>query len=103
MGGGQWMVVLIVAIVVIGKLISRGMLHERLRHTPEMKDGDGEARGLREEVRTLKERLAVLERIATDGNTTLERQIDALRDERPAPRRPIEDDNRRDRADTREG
>jgi hypothetical protein len=102
MGGGQWMVVLIVAIVVIGKLVSRGMLHERLRHRQEAKGDTGEARVLREEVRTLKERLAVLERIATDGNTTLERQIEALRDERPAPRR-ADDDNRRDRADIREG
>jgi uncharacterized membrane protein len=100
MGGGQWMVVLIVAIVMIYKMVKMAMRHEERRHGVAPDPDEGR---LREEVRALKERLAVLERIATDGNTTLERQIEALRDERPAPRRPIEDDNRRDRADTREG
>ena len=40
-----------------------------------------EARRLREEVRTLKERIAVLERLATDdaGPRALEREIEALR------------------------
>jgi len=41
---------------------------------------DPEAMRLREEVKTLKERIAVLERIATDKEHTLEREIERLRD-----------------------
>lgn len=41
---------------------------------------DAEAARLRDEVRALKERVATLERIATDGNSTLEREIERLRD-----------------------
>jgi hypothetical protein len=47
---------------------------------------DGETQALRGEVRQLKDRIAVLERIVTDGDRnrglTLEREIEALRDER---------------------
>jgi hypothetical protein len=41
---------------------------------------DPDAVRLREEVRTLKERIAVLERIATDKESSLEREIERLRD-----------------------
>nr|WP_253201370.1 hypothetical protein [Sphingomonas quercus] len=41
---------------------------------------DPEAESLRAEVRLLKDRLAVLERIATDNSSSLDRQIEALRD-----------------------
>jgi hypothetical protein len=41
---------------------------------------DGESQRLREEVRSLKERIAVLERIATDRSGSLEREIEQLRD-----------------------
>lgn len=51
---------------------------------------DGEARQLRDEVRLLKDRIAVLERIATDGDhrrgIALEREIEALRDARKEER-----------------
>ena len=47
---------------------------------------DGEAERLRGELRQLKDRIAVLERIVTDGDRnrglTLEREIEALRDAR---------------------
>ncbi|MBA2936316.1 hypothetical protein HZF05_19715 [Sphingomonas sp. CGMCC 1.13654] len=57
---------------------------------------DAENQRLREEVRALKDRIAVLERIATDSPTQLDREIEALRDrpydrastearDRPAP------------------
>jgi hypothetical protein len=36
--------------------------------------------GMRDEVRALKERIAVLERIATDKGSALEREIEQLRD-----------------------
>ncbi|MEQ1725997.1 MAG: hypothetical protein ABL882_08745 [Sphingopyxis sp.] len=43
---------------------------------------NAEARALREEVRTLKERIAVLERIATDNHSAvrLDQEIELLRD-----------------------
>jgi hypothetical protein len=54
----------------------------RNRHGDEMPIVDPDADRLREEVRGLKERVAVLERIATDANgrsSSLEREIEALR------------------------
>jgi hypothetical protein len=48
-------------------------------------DNDAENQRLREEVRALKDRIAVLERIATDSSTHLDREIEALRD-RPSSR-----------------
>jgi hypothetical protein len=41
---------------------------------------DAETRQLREEVSRLKERVVVLERIATDKNHLLEQEIESLRD-----------------------
>jgi hypothetical protein len=41
---------------------------------------DPDAARLKEEVRALKERIAVLERIATDKESSLEREIERLRD-----------------------
>jgi len=41
---------------------------------------DPEADRLREEVRTLKERLAVIERITVEKENSLEREIEKLRD-----------------------
>ena len=74
------MVVLIVAIVMIaGVLRSR---HGYRRH----RGGDGDAvepaetLRLREEVKMLKERLHVLERITTDKENSLSREIEDLRD-----------------------
>ena len=81
------MVVLIVAMVLIARIVSRGGRQGR-QHLARINDGTTER--LQDEIRQLKDRLAVLERIATDGNTSLERQIEALRDRRdhapPAPR-----------------
>ena len=44
---------------------------------------DGDTRRLRDEVRQLKDRIHVLERIAVDKENSLARQIDDLRDTRP--------------------
>ncbi|WP_390902683.1 hypothetical protein [Sphingomonas oryzagri] len=59
---------------------------------------DAENQRLREEVRALKDRIAVLERIATDSSTSLDREIEALRD-RPYDRASPEP---RDRPSSRE-
>ncbi len=52
------------------------------RRSSEMERGEDplEAERLRNEVRGLKERVQVLERIATDKEDTLSRQIESLRD-----------------------
>jgi uncharacterized protein YlxW (UPF0749 family) len=72
------MVVIIVAIVMIaGVLKSRGGGQRRSERDP---GEEIENRRLREEVKELKERLHVLERIATDRENSLSRQIDELRD-----------------------
>ena len=74
------MVVAIVLIVTIGKV-----MRERHRQAQASAEpaATNEAARLREEVRMLKERLAVLERLATDDNSNsarLDREIERLRD-----------------------
>lgn len=78
------MVVAIVFIAMIGKV-----LQERYRAMGRMADGGGsphlrgaDAERARDEMRQLKERVAVLERVITDnhGSVDLERQIEQLRD-----------------------
>ena len=73
------MVVLIVAIVMFaGVLRARYSGHHRRRGVEG--GDDAEALRLREEVKQLKERIHVLERITTDRENSLSREIDELRD-----------------------
>jgi hypothetical protein len=82
MTGGQMMVVLIVAIVMLASIIKSGRGHRRGRH---LHGGEtaaiesAEAQRLRDEVIRLKDRVAVLERIATDKNHLLEQEFERLR------------------------
>lgn len=80
------MVVAIIIVITVGKVLSTRM---QARHSlPPDRDGNGngsespEASRLREEVKYLKERVAVLEKIATDdrGARELENEIEKLRD-----------------------
>lgn len=71
------MVVLIVAIIVIAAVV-RARHHSAI--ADRSADSGADAARLAEEVRRLKERVAVLERIATDPGAGLEREIDQLRD-----------------------
>ena len=84
MSGGQLMVVLIVAIAMIASIIRAryGYSHRHRRGDPESETrvGSGEAARLRDEVKQLKERIAVLERITVEKENSLERQIEQLRD-----------------------
>ena len=75
------MVVLIVLIVTIGSIV-RARLGIRTDKDGEdyVARDDAEAVRLREEVKQLKERIAVLERITVEKENSLERQIEALRD-----------------------
>lgn len=70
------MVVLIVAIVMIAGVV-RARHHQALADSPEER---AETQRLKDEVTQLKARIAVLERIATDANSSLEREIEQLRD-----------------------
>lgn len=78
---GETMVVLIVAIVMIA-----GIFKARYRSGEDAGERtarpDPEVQHARDEIRGLKERIAVLERVITDTNTssTLDREIEKLRD-----------------------
>jgi hypothetical protein len=79
------MVVMIVAITMIASIIKtrirakHGISEDR--HGNEVGIADPDAARLREEVKGLKERIAVLERLATDDNSAkaLDREIEKLR------------------------
>ena len=82
MTGAQVMVVLIVTIVMVASIIKARDGHgsRRDRHGVAVSAGDdGETRRLRDEVRQLKERIQVLERITVEKENSLERQIEELR------------------------
>lgn len=75
------MVVAIVAIVTLGSIIRAK--HGLGKHAKgnELPGHDADTARMREEVKALKERVAVLERLATDtnGSLTLDREIEKLR------------------------
>ena len=78
MNGGEFMVVMIVAIVMIASIFkSRSRFHYRV-------EGDDSAstenNRLRDEVQQLKERIKVLERITVEKENSLAKEIDSLRD-----------------------
>ncbi len=77
MTGGQMMVVLIVAIVMIAGIIKTK--HASRSRQVSLAD-DPEAARLREEVKALRDRIAVLEQITVEKENSLERQIEQLRD-----------------------
>lgn len=77
------MVVLIVAIVMIAGVFKTrlGSRHSSRHKRREVDEGaDLETLRLRDEVKQLKERLHVLERITTDKENSLSREIEELRD-----------------------
>ena len=74
------MVVLIIAIVTIGKVVSNRRSLNRDRHGHDVIPHDPDAGRMKDEIRQLKERIAVLERLATDSSSSLDREIEKLRD-----------------------
>ena len=72
-------VIAIVAIVMIASVF-RARYGSRRRHGEIEGADDAETLRLRQEVKELKERLHVLERIATDKENSLSREIEELRD-----------------------
>ncbi len=79
--GRYEMIVAIVAIVMFASILkARYGWHHRRRGTDTEVEDAGEAARLREEVKQLKERIHVLERITTDRENSLSREIEELRD-----------------------
>lgn len=87
LSNGQITAIIIVAIVMGASMISRifgGRRYGR-RFRQEVASAlpdrdDGEARRLRDEVKSLKDRMAVLERITVEKENSLAREIEQLRD-----------------------
>lgn len=78
------MVIMIVLIVMIASIIRAKYGYSR-KHGPRESEADNrvasaETERLREEVKMLKERLHVLERITVEKENSLEREIEQLRD-----------------------
>lgn len=74
------MVVGIVLITAIAGIFRAKYGIRRNRHGDEFHANEAENRQLREEVKVLKDRVAVLERIATDKSSLLEQEFERLRD-----------------------
>jgi hypothetical protein len=89
MNHGEWMIVIIVAMVIGARMYRdrcgiqrsgrRGRDESRQGFVPPPAD-TAENQRLRDEVRALKDRIQVLERIATDSSSALDREIESLRD-----------------------
>lgn len=73
-------IIAIVAIVMFASVLKARYGWHRRRRTEVEGHDDGEAARLREEVKQLKERIHVLERITTDRENSLSREIEELRD-----------------------
>jgi hypothetical protein len=82
MDGGQLTAIIIVAIVMIASIFRARYGHSRRGRGPQFAapQDSAETLRLREEVKMLKERLHVLERITVDKENSLSREIDSLRD-----------------------
>ena len=74
------MVAIIVVAVMIASVLRAKYSHRRHRDEPETTQERAETLRLKDEVKQLKERIHVLERIATDRENSLAQQIEELRD-----------------------
>jgi hypothetical protein len=83
MEGGQMMVVMIVAIVMIASIVRARYGYGRYGRRGDAgipPQEQAETLRLRDEVKELKERIRVLERITVEKENSLSRQIEELRD-----------------------
>lgn len=71
---------MIIVIVLVGAVSSTVQTMIKHRAGRERRLPDPESERLRDEVRQLKDRLAVLERITVEKESSLERQIESLRE-----------------------
>lgn len=80
MDGGQITAIAIVAIVMCASIIRAGIRGPRHGAPPVDTQTRVENQHLRDEVRELKERIKVLERITVEKENSLAKEIDSLRD-----------------------
>ena len=81
MTSGMIFVLAIIAMGMIGGILKARYGHrDGRREYDDAPRDDGETRRLQEEVRALKERLQVLERITIEKESSLNREIEELRD-----------------------
>jgi hypothetical protein len=85
LGSGQIMGLIVIAMVLIAGIFKARYRYEH-KYRDRLSDGDNraamaEAERLREEVKQLKERLHVLERITVEKESSLEREFARLRDQ----------------------
>jgi uncharacterized protein YlxW (UPF0749 family) len=83
MNHGEWMVIMIVAIVMFASIFRAKYGYGRHRRGNDgtiAPENQAETFRLREEVRDLKERLKVLERITVEKENSLAKEIESLRD-----------------------
>ncbi|ODU20841.1 MAG: hypothetical protein ABS87_09100 [Sphingomonas sp. SCN 67-18] len=73
------MVVLIVAITAVASILRAKYGIRRDNKGNDLPLHDPDTARMREELRTLKERIAVLERLATEDTSSLDREIEKLR------------------------
>ena len=71
---------MVIVVVVIGAVCSTIQLTMKHRHEARQRLADPRSDRLRDELRQLKKRLAVVERIAVEKESSLERQIERLRE-----------------------
>lgn len=76
------MIAFIVMVVMVASVI-KAFFNARGRRREGPAIEEGEVRQLRDDVRLLKERLSVLERIAVEKENSLAREIESLRDRAP--------------------
>ena len=77
------MAAFIVMVVMVASVIKAIFKYRSQRHAgPAIEEG--EVRQLRDDVRLLKERLSVLERITVEKENSLAREIESLRDRAPS-------------------
>lgn len=77
---GNWVPVLIVAIVMFAMVMKARYRHLDKRSLSAPPEDRAETARLKEEVKILKERLHTLERITVDKENSLSREIEQLRD-----------------------
>ena len=80
MNSGMIFVLAIIAMGIIGSILKARYAHRDDRDRGLAGPDDGETRRLKEEVSALKERLQVLERITIEKESSLNREIEQLRD-----------------------
>ena len=81
MNQGMIFVLLIITISIIGGILKTRYGHrDHARDDERLARDDGETLRLKEEIRALKDRLQVLERITIEKESSLNREIDQLRD-----------------------